>query len=307
MKPVIEAHANGKLLITGEYLVLAGAQALALPVCYGQRMNVVTSEPGTLEWESVSPGGTWFTAKFDPGSLKVIEATDHPTAIKLKKILVAARRLNPQLLSGPGGWSVTITSNYPLEWGMGSSSTLCSLIASWADIPVFDLFRKISKGSGFDIACAGRNNLLYYQLLKGKPIITVTQAGRALRENTWFVYLGNKQDSAKEASAFLLRHNYAEIDLTEVSRLSCAICNATAPDELIRLVDEHEYILSAILQREPIARRFSSFSGTVKSLGAWGGDFAMFVSGLEPVDAIGQIRSLGFSTIFSYNDLEIRA
>jgi mevalonate kinase len=307
MKPVIEVHANGKLLITGEYLVLAGALALALPVCFGQRMRVFASDRGTLDWESVSPAGTWFTAKFDPVSLKVISSTEYQVAVKLKKILVAARRLNPRFLSGPGGWSVIVTANYPLEWGMGSSSTLCSLIASWAEIPVFDLFRKISKGSGFDIACAVRNSLLYYQLLKGQPTISVALAGRALRENTWFVYLGNKQDSAKEASAFLLSQNYADIDLTEVSRLSSAICNAVSPGELIQLVDEHEYLLSAILQREPIARRFSSFPGTVKSLGAWGGDFAMFVSGLDPVDAAGQIRNLGFSTIFSYNDLEIRA
>lgn len=307
MKQVIDAHANGKLLLTGEYLVLAGAQALALPVCFGQGMKVFASEESTLDWKSESPGGTWFTAKFDPVSLKVIAATDHLIALKLKKMLVAARRLNPQFLSGSGGWNVIVTADYPIEWGMGSSSTLCSLIASWADIPVFDLFRKISKGSGFDIACAGRNNLLYYQLLKGQPNITITQAGRALKENSWFVYLGNKQDSAKEAWAFLLSHHYAEIDITEVSRLSCAICNATAPDELIRLVDEHEYILSTILQREPLARRFGSFSGTVKSLGAWGGDFAMFVSGLEPGAVVDQIRNLGFSTIFSYNDLEIRA
>jgi hypothetical protein len=307
MKQVIDAHANGKLLITGEYLVLVGAQALALPVCFGQRMKVFAGEVSTLDWKSESPAGTWFTAKFDPVSLKVMAATDHLIALKLKKILVAARRLNPQFLSGSVGWSVIVTANYPLEWGMGSSSTLCSLVASWADIPVFDLFRKISKGSGYDIACAGRNNILYYQLLKGQPVITETQAGRALKENTWFVYLGNKQDSAKEASAFLLGHNYAAIDLTEVSRLSYAICEAATSDDLIRLVDEHEYILSTILQREPIARRFSSFPGTVKSLGAWGGDFAMFVSGLNPVDVVGQIRNLGFSTIFSYNDLIIRA
>jgi hypothetical protein len=89
--------------------------------------------------------------------------------------------------------------------------------------------------------------------------------------------------------------------------LSTEICETATADELIRLVNEHEFLLSTILKREPIARRFRSFPGTVKSLGAWGGDFAMFVSDLEPESAVNQLHGMGFVKVFSFNDLEIKS
>ena len=70
--------------------------------------------------------------------------------------------------------------------------------------------------------------------------------------------------------------------MEHVSGLSSLICQAGSYDELFRLIEEHESVISSILKREPIANRFPSFPGTAKSLGAWGGDFAMFVSGHEP-------------------------
>ena len=307
MKSAIEFHANGKLLITGEYLVLAGAKALAFPVRFGQHMVLHETAERIVDWVSSTPGGAWFCARFDPDTLRVISADKKKTANELVKLLVAARRLNPQFLSGTSGWKVEVIANYPLEWGLGSSSTLVSLVSAWAGVKAFDLFRMISRGSGYDIACASDSGLLFYRLFKGRPEISAAEAGRALHENTWFVYLGNKQDSAREVSAFLLNHNYSNIDLAEVSRLSAEICGTDSVDELIRLSDEHEFILSTILKREPIARRFRSFPGTVKSLGAWGGDFAMFISSVDPKSVISHLGRLGFSNLFSFTNLEIKS
>jgi mevalonate kinase len=307
MKSAIEFHANGKLLIAGEYLVLAGAKALALPVRFGQRMIIQENDTGFIEWESTSPIGTWFATLLDPGTLQVISTDNQKTAADLQKILIAARHINPDFLAGSSGWNVCVTANYPLEWGLGSSSTLCSLIAGWAKVDAFELFRAISKGSGYDIACAGRPDLLYYQLHRGTREIIAAEAGRALRENTWFAYLGNKQDSATEVNTFLTGHRYSDRDVAEVSLLSQQICGAVSAGELIQLVNEHELILSALLKKEPVARRFSTFPGTVKSLGAWGGDFAMFVSGLEPGVVVDQLHGLGFLHVFSYDDLAIKS
>ena len=72
-------------------------------------------------------------------------------------------------------------------------------------------------------------------------------------------------------------------------------------------MNEHEFILSAILKREPISRRYAAFPGTVKSLGAWGGDFAMFVSEREPEIVINHLHGAGFVNVFSFNDLEIKS
>ncbi len=307
MKKIIDFNANGKLLLTGEYLVLEGANALALPVRFGQQIHIEETSSRVLEWESSDTSGTWFKAVYDPDRLLINSADRKKTAAGLQKVLLAARKLNPGFLKGPCGWNVHVTANYPLEWGLGSSSTLCSLIASWADVPVFELFHLLSTGSGYDIACAGRKGLIFYRLNKGRPEISPARPGKALRENTWFAYLGNKQDSAMEVSRFLERQNYSKIDMVEISRLSSAICNAESPEDLIKFADEHEFILSTILQRDPIAKRFPSFPGTVKSLGAWGGDFAMFISGLKSDVVVKHLFKLGLSHVFSYNDLAIKA
>jgi len=54
-------YANGKLLLTGEYLVLDGALAIALPTKLGQSLIVKTNEEGKLIWESQdSKSYPWF-------------------------------------------------------------------------------------------------------------------------------------------------------------------------------------------------------------------------------------------------------
>ncbi len=45
-------YSNGKLLLTGEYLVLDGAKALALPTKMGQNLQVVTHDKPTISWKS---------------------------------------------------------------------------------------------------------------------------------------------------------------------------------------------------------------------------------------------------------------
>ena len=305
MKSTIEYCANGKLLLTGEYLVLTGAKALAMPVKFGQKISVVPDGSGLIKWESIAPAGSWFHASYEPATLHILSYDRWKTAVELKRLLSAARKLNKNFLTGPEGFRVTVTANYPLEWGMGSSATLCALVASWAEVDVFDLFWMISKGSGYDIACTNRKELIYYQVRKGRPEISEAFAGSALQDHSWFAYLGHKQSTTREIDAFLVSQNFSSIDLAEVTRLSEAICPENSVDELIRLIDEHEFILSTILKRDPISRQFPSFPGTVKSLGAWGGDYAMFISGETPSEIKRTITALGLNPVFSFNDLRI--
>ena len=45
-------YSNGKLFISGEYLVLDGADAFALPTKFGQNLVVENGENNTIEWKS---------------------------------------------------------------------------------------------------------------------------------------------------------------------------------------------------------------------------------------------------------------
>ena len=86
-------HANGKLLITGEYLVLKGALALAAPLNKGQTLSVTQSKKSGLSWRAEIPNGLWFEVQFDE-HLTIVESTDRKKAENLQLILRKAAEQN---------------------------------------------------------------------------------------------------------------------------------------------------------------------------------------------------------------------
>ena len=54
-------YSHGKLLISGEYVVLDGALSLAIPTTYGQSLIVEPLDEPKLIWKSFDEKGTiWF-------------------------------------------------------------------------------------------------------------------------------------------------------------------------------------------------------------------------------------------------------
>ena len=79
-------HSNGKLLISGEYLVLDGALSLALPCKYGQSLIFNEESNGTLEWISKDVNDKiWFTAYFEAKTLQVLKTSNYNTVKWIKK------------------------------------------------------------------------------------------------------------------------------------------------------------------------------------------------------------------------------
>ena len=158
---VNQFHANGKLLLTGEYFILDGAVGLALPTKFGQSLTVdsLTSSEGLEEkgitWESIdNKNNIWFEAKFSE-ALEIISATDNEIAATLKNILSHCnlRTQNSKLIT---------KLDFPQNWGLGSSSTLISLLAQYANIDPYELLAKTFGGSGYDIACATAKSAITY-------------------------------------------------------------------------------------------------------------------------------------------------
>ena len=89
-------HANGKLLITGEYLVLKGATALAVPLNKGQTLSVGSSNETGFSWRAETPNGLWFEIKFDE-KLTILETSDYKKAEKLQLILRKALQQKPSV------------------------------------------------------------------------------------------------------------------------------------------------------------------------------------------------------------------
>jgi len=300
----LSLRANGKLLLTGEYLVLKGAMALAIPVCFGQTMEVASTDSGYVSWESHDDTGRWFYCKFHPKSFAILDTDSDVLAQKLLSLLIAARRFNPAFLQG-NGCNVTVNANYPLKWGLGSSSSVISLIARWAEIDSWALYKAYSNGSGYDLACAETDSPIFYSLINGNREVKSVSPGEALRRYCYFAFLGNKQDSSEEVATFLKNIEVTKADIGRITTLTIDICAETEYRALCRMLDEHETILSGILKKERLSElRFSGFPGKVKSLGAWGGDFAMFVTEIPRQKLVSVLRDFGIvDTIFTFNEL----
>ena len=105
-------YANGKLLITGEYLVLKGALALAAPTVLGQRMTVRVREfkntriqDGVIEWRSYYKKECWFEGEFSIPALNIINSSDEGKAGFISGLLDAAKKMNPDHLAGEKSFS----------------------------------------------------------------------------------------------------------------------------------------------------------------------------------------------------------
>ena len=64
-------YSNGKLLLTGEYVVLDGAKSLALPTKYGQSLTIEEIDQQILLWKSLDhKGSIWFEDELSVDNLK---------------------------------------------------------------------------------------------------------------------------------------------------------------------------------------------------------------------------------------------
>lgn len=294
--------ANGKLLLTGEYLVLKGALALALPTRLGQVMTT-QPDPNLLYWSAHQPSGPWFSATLNPDTLEVLDTDDPGKAEKLTRILKAVREMSPQAFV-PGLRFETHLGFDP-AWGLGSSSTLLSLLAQWAKVDPYELLRNTLGGSGYDIACATATQPLFYRLEQGTPLVTPVTFDPPFADRLFFVYQGKKQHSSDEVKAF--NAHWEETDLTAemqtVSTLSMALPTITYFEDFCTLLQVHENLLSRCLNRPPVQQQFPDFKGTLKSLGAWGGDFLLAATEQPYEEVAAYFKQHGLDTVIRYHDI----
>ena len=293
-------YSNGKLLITGEYLVLNGAEALALPLSCGQSLNYKKTTNNLIKWNSYDlKNSIWYSAMIDKDSLKVIESSDHTISKKLHGILKSIRNYNPEFLT-QNGYEIETKLNFDKNWGLGSSSTLISNLSKLADVDPYVILNETFGGSGYDIACSNLNQPILYSLKNSKRVIRKVKFNPVFRDNLYFVYLNRKQDSGKEIISYR-NLNISDSDIDKVTSISKQIVKTKSQQEFNLLIDSHEEILSTILKRDTIKKElFSDFEGSIKNLGAWGGDFILASCLYNPSS---YFNGKGFNIVFSFNEM----
>ncbi len=190
-------YSNGKLLITGEYLVLDGAKAFALPTKLGQNLIVEKGTNQEIKWKSYDANKSiWFE---DTISFSDISNERNSESESVKSTLIAilheAFVLNPDFINLSEGYTITTELGFPKSWGLGTSSTLINNIAQWLQIDAFTLLKNSFGGSGYDIACAQNDTPILYHLEQGKPIVEKVVFNPSFTKDIYFVYLNKKQSS----------------------------------------------------------------------------------------------------------------
>ena len=299
---------NGKLLLSGEYAVLDGATAFALPVNLGQTLEIKnTPNTNILHWEAYDNNKLWFFAEIDAKTLNIIKTNIKSVAERLKNIIIAGIKINPEFKNKFNAKIIT-QLNFNRDWGLGSSSTLISNIAYWAKIDPFTLFNSVFNGSGYDIAAARISKpFLYTSENKKQVIIEEVDFNNNFKDSIHFVYLGNKQDSNNSIDLYNKNAKISAKQITEISDISKQFSCCKTLDNFQHLMTEHEKNISSLLKRTPIKeKQFSDFDGSIKSLGAWGGDFVMVASKNNSEYVKNYFLQKQLNTIFNYNELAIK-
>ncbi|MGB3799650.1 MAG: GYDIA family GHMP kinase [Lewinella sp.] len=303
-----EYYAHGKLLLTGEYFVLDKATALAAPTRRGQRFRVkpmLVDSRYDLVWRMHVPRDPEAkTFSFKREDWSHTHLTEDPIRSRLQQLFYAAEQLRPRCTNRLMNQEVDTELEFPTNWGLGSSSTLVWFLARFLEINAYDLLWLSFDGSGYDVACADANGPILYRRHDSDPIIEAVSWQPAWATRSYFVHRNEKQDS-REGIA-----KYRESPATggakdRISEISHELLQQTSDlRAAARLLEEHEQLVGETLGLTPVKQsHFADFDGTIKSLGAWGGDFVWVISE-RPFEWVRDyFNERGYPTVIAYNDM----
>ncbi len=286
---------------------MEGAKSLAIPTNLGQSLSVTYSpsfDP-VLIWKSYDQEGKlWFETKFEFWRFDILKENPSSEDLYLQLLLREARKLNSHFLRDEEDVLVETKLEFPVKWGLGSSSTLIYNIAQWAYISPFQLLFSTSQGSGYDIACSQSEGPIFYERESTGPRWSITNFDPPFKENLYFLYLGKKKNT-QEAIKFFKEKR---IDSTEIVHLLTGITEKIQKcktiEEFDRLILNHEKLISKALDIPRVKELyFNDFWGEIKSLGAWGGDFVIVTSKKSKEETKKYFELNGFKELIPYSNL----
>lgn len=301
---MIQFQAHGKLLLSAEYMVMHGASALAVPLQKGQTLTLSHTENSHIfSWKAYFNETLWFEATFHPATLKVLETSNPEMALRLKRILQACIEIMPSFQESLFRKDAVTRLDFSPDYGFGSSSTLISLLAEWAEVNPLDLHFMVSEGSGYDVACALADGPITYKLRNHLPQYQHIPFHPSYHEHIWFAWLGKKQATENHLQEMAHKINPGFETIYKFSELTRAMIEAPTLMDFRRIMELHEEELSLILGIDRISHTFKDLPGSIKSLGAWGGDFVMIATEVGQEMLSEYLGEKGIQILYSYKDL----
>jgi hypothetical protein len=139
---------------------------------------------------------------------------------------------------------------------------------------------------------------LTYQIINDKPIVNPIDWNPDYKNEIIFIYLNKKQKSNLEIKRYNKLKKNPDL-VNEISNITKKIINSKNITEFEKFIDQHELIISELMQTKTVKEKyFSDYNGSIKSLGAWGGDFILATKNNK-----NYFLEKGFNTVFSFSEL----
>ena len=294
---------NGKLLITGEYVVLDGAEAFALPTKYGQELRVSETNDVFLSWKSFDEKNTkWLDVNFSFENNLLVADQKNEITERLSQILNTCLTLNKDCISSLQNKSIETYLDFNRNWGLGTSSTLIYTLSEWLKINPYKLLEVTFGGSGYDIACASVNSPLVYQIKDSEKLSKNVSFENTFKDNLYFIFLNEKMNSREGIKHYKTNFKKDPLIINKISELTNELIKCKNLSKFNTIIEEHESIIGEITNQTPIQKKlFSDYEhGNIKSLGAWGGDFILATSKTNPTE---YFKNKGYNTILKYSEI----
>lgn len=291
------------MLLTGEYVVLDGANSLAIPTGFGQSLHVEEIEQKEISWRSYNvENQLWFKAKITWNKdLGFSSEAKIPEVEVLLKAFQWISKQRPQLFSEKG-YNFESKLDFPNNWGLGSSSTFVNNLALWSKTDAYQLQELLFGGSGYDVACTKFDFPILFQRNFPNHLVEQVRFDPPFADELFFVHLNQKKNS-REAIQYYRAQTalFIEDAVLRINEITQQMLRVTTISDFEKLLKSHEKIIATLLQTPPIQQElFADYPRQIKSLGGWGGDFILATGG-ENEKAY--FRDKGYTTILGYTDM----
>ena len=176
-------------------------------------------------------------------------------------------------------------------------------MANWAKVDAYKLLKLTFGGSGYDIACAKYDKPIQFRNLKDKISVKEVNFDPVFKENIFFIYLGEKQNTREGIEKYRSINNDLSHEIKkEFIHINQSILNTKDIKEFEKYLTKHELLISKLVGLNTVKEKlFKDYSkGAIKSLGAWGGDFILATGTKKDME---YFLKKDYKIIFEYSQL----
>ena len=288
-------------MLTSEYVAVDGALVLAVPTKLGQELFFTENDDkkSSVHWQAYHQNQLWLDTFIDYKNWEIQETNNQKAAEFILKVLQNVQNLSETKFKSDVSYHLKTNLQFPSDFGLGSSSTLMSNLAEWANIDAFDLNEISLGGSGYDVAVAKEKSAILYSRFPERTYHKIN-FDPSFKDELIFIHLNQKQDTREGISHYKSKTTSTEL-INDYSKLTEKIVNAQNLEEFSQLMTIHEQKLSDFLGTPTVKEKyFQNCPSFVKSLGAWGGDFVLASKFGDYKD---YFKKQGFTKIFTWQEL----